>query len=511
MRALTQGSLFTGILGFEQGFGDHFEPRWCAEVDKFCNKIIALRAPGAPNLGDVTTVQRPEPVDVISFGSPCQDLSVAGRRAGLDGARSGLFFEAARIINQCRPTFAVWENVPGAFSSDAGRDFWMVLYTLRELGAHDVAWRVFDSQYAGVPQQRRRIYLVADFRGRRAGEILFDPEGCGGHPAPFGETREGLARSLTRGSSNAGVNEPGRRHEDDFNLVSAHAPTQEASGRGFARTGESRGQDPLVIGSRPLAATRESGGEGNRNHRGDDGTETYVMQERAVSDNPDAGPQSKGYRQGAAYTLEARQSAQRVAQTVSSKWAKGSGGPSGDEIQNLVPATYTIQDAREGVDSKGQNGVGAPRSDTAYTLDTLATQAVAITGQRTHALTSEGADASEDGSGRGTPMVLVQNSRSEVREMKRHGAVTGNSGAQQTHYASAGSTIRRFTPLECERLQGFPDGWTCLCLPLEAWAEAPAWAMERCKCPDGPRYRALGNAVTATVPRWLASRIAACF
>jgi len=473
----THGSLFTGIGGFEHGFGDYAEARWCAEVDKFCNRIIALRAPGVPNLGDVTCIQRPEPVDVVSFGSPCQDLSVAGRRAGLDGARSGLFFEAARIINQCRPSFAVWENVPGAFSSDAGRDFWMVLYTLRELGAHDVAWRVFDSQYAGVPQQRRRIYLVADFRGRRAGEILFDPEGCSGHPSPFGAEEEGPAATLTRGTSRAGVNEPGRRSEDDGNLAV----------------------------ERPLGSNATGGFRFDLDH------DTYVMQEGVVRENTEAGPQGRGDSLGPAYTLEARHHAQIVAQTVSSKWAKGSGGPSGDEIQNLVPATYLIQDARPGVDAKGQNGVGARRSDTAYTLDTLATQAVAITGQRMSALTSEGADASEDGSGRGTPIVFdpQQVTNPDNRSQGRaKGSYALN--AKGTMSVARGATIRRFTPLECERLQGFPDGWTCLCMPLEAWVEDPCAAMFACKCPDGPRYRALGNAVTTTVPRWLAPRIAAC-
>lgn len=479
MRQLTHGSLFTGILGFEQGMGDYFAPSWCAEVDKFCNKIIALRAPGVPNLGDVTAIQHPEPVDVVSFGSPCQDLSVAGRRAGLDGARSGLFFEAARIINQCRPSFAIWENVPGAFSSDAGRDLWMVLYTLRELGANDVAWRVFDSQYAGVPQQRRRIYLVADFRGRRAGEILFDPEGCGGHPSPFGAEGEGPARTLTRGSSRAGVNPPGRHLEDDYNLVA-----------------------------------RAVGRHANAD-RGDDVGSGLV-----------------------------------VASAMTSKWAKGSGGPAGDEIQNLVPVVanrrggfgwsqredglsptlqtqggshqgapdvtpYVIQDAREGVDSKGQNGVGARRSDTAYTLDTLATQAVAFEPRHfTRGKAPLTAQAGADGRGDSAQYaVFVQNSRSEVREMERHGALAAaNLGdtAQQVHYMRAGSTIRRFTPLECERLQGFPDGWTCLCMPIEAWAADPGAAMFACRCPDGPRYRALGNAVTANVPRWLASRLAGC-
>lgn len=405
MRQLTHGSLFTGILGFERGFeAAGFETLWCSEVDKFCNKVIAKRAPGVPNLGDVATIQRPAAVDVLTFGSPCQDLSVAGRRAGLGGARSSLFFEAARVINQCRPAFAVWENVPGAFSSDLGRDFWMVLYTLRELGAHDVAWRVFDSQYAGVPQQRTRIYLVADFRGRRAGEILFEPEGCSGHPSPFEPTWQDLAGTVAGGAYGTG-----RRTEDDPNLIHAQ----------------------LVA--------------------------------RALTSHPDR--------------------------------------------QDATVDTYVIQDARAGVEAKGQNGVGARRSDTAYTLDTLATQAVAITGQRMSALTSEGADASEDGSGRGTPMAFqtrfARNGRGAPREVAPDlQAQSGEDGrGDGANWLHRGSTIRRFTPVECERLQGFPPGWTCLC-----GAECDIWS---CKCADGPRYRALGNAVTTTVPAWIAPRMAA--
>lgn len=161
---LTHGSLFTGIGGFELGLGANgFETLWASEIDKHCNRVLDARFPKVVNIGDVTTINRPASVDVISFGSPCQDLSVAGRRAGFEGARSGLFFEAARVIDECQPTFAIWENVPGAFSSNTGRDFWAALDILVQLGARNVGWRVFDSQYARVPQQRRRIYLVADF------------------------------------------------------------------------------------------------------------------------------------------------------------------------------------------------------------------------------------------------------------------------------------------------------------------------------------------------------------
>ncbi|MBO1680405.1 DNA cytosine methyltransferase [Bittarella massiliensis (ex Durand et al. 2017)] len=174
-------------------------------------------------LGDVTRINGAEiePVDVITFGSPCQDLSIAGKQAGLDGERSGLFFEATRIIREMReatdneyPTFAVWENVPGAFSSAGGEDFRAVLQELAAVAGETVsiprpagrwltageivgdgcsiAWRILDAQYWGVPQRRRRIYLVADFDGHRAAEILFDrsrlPRSFGAGRAPAAVT-----------------------------------------------------------------------------------------------------------------------------------------------------------------------------------------------------------------------------------------------------------------------------------------------------------------------------------
>jgi DNA (cytosine-5)-methyltransferase 1 len=168
------------------------------------------------HLGDITKVNgaRVAPVDIITFGSPCQDLSTAGRQAGLDGSRSGLFHEAVRIITEMRnatnekqPRFAVWENVPGAFSSNKGTDFQIVLHELckitepkapavaipkagwppagqlTDVGSGSIAWRTIDAQFHGVPQRRRRIILVCDFTGQCAGKILFKPEGLPGYPA----------------------------------------------------------------------------------------------------------------------------------------------------------------------------------------------------------------------------------------------------------------------------------------------------------------------------------------
>lgn len=223
---MTLGSLFDGSGGFPlAGALSGIRPVWAAEVEPYPIAVTRSRFPMMQHLGSVTEVHgdKVQPVDVITFGSPCQDLSVAGKRAGIhDGQRSNLFFEAIRIIKEMRaatngryPTFAVWENVPGAFSSNQGDDFRCILQEFVEIcgngtvprpdkgkwksagevvgDGYSVAWRQLDAQYWGVPQRRKRIYLVADFAGGRAGEILFEREGMQGHPAACGTTGQGAA------------------------------------------------------------------------------------------------------------------------------------------------------------------------------------------------------------------------------------------------------------------------------------------------------------------------------
>ena len=189
--------------------------------------------------GDVSKLDGAKlpPVDIITFGSPCQDMSVAGRRAGLDGSRSNLFYEAVRIVREMRkatngekPRYIVWENVPGAFSSNGGEDFKAVLDTIRRVkdpeadtprparwpnagcvlaDDHSVAWRVFDAQYWGVPQRRKRIYLVADLAGQRAGKVLFESEGLSGYTPQGFRSWQGSAGTVEEGSHPAGVGTDG--------------------------------------------------------------------------------------------------------------------------------------------------------------------------------------------------------------------------------------------------------------------------------------------------------------
>ncbi len=211
---LTLGSLFDGSGGFPLGgLLAGVTPIWASEIEPFPIRVTTKRLPAMKHYGDVSRLNGAElpPVDIITFGSPCQDMSIAGRRAGLDGSRSGLFHEAIRIIKEMRsatdgayPRYIVWENVPGAFSSNGGADFRSVLEEIcriKDGEAHvpaadrwksageilaadySVAWRVFDSQYWGVPQRRKRIYLVADFAGQRAPDILFKSDGLSGYSA----------------------------------------------------------------------------------------------------------------------------------------------------------------------------------------------------------------------------------------------------------------------------------------------------------------------------------------
>lgn len=228
------GSLFDGSGGFPlAGSINGIEPAWASEIEPYPLKVTANRFPAMKQLGDVTKISGAEiePVDVITFGSPCQDMSVAGKRIGIhDGERSVLFFEAIRIIKEMRgatngkyPRFAVWENVTGALSSNEGGDFRDVLQAFCEVqgetvavpeppkgkwkpagcivgDGYSIAWRVYNAQYWGVPQRRKRIYLIADFGSERAGEILFERESMRGDPAEIGETWEGAAAHAEGGS-----------------------------------------------------------------------------------------------------------------------------------------------------------------------------------------------------------------------------------------------------------------------------------------------------------------------
>jgi len=189
---LTHGSLFTGVGGFDMGAElAGIETLWQCEIDKNPTKVLERKWPTVTRYTDVCQVKGNEiaPVDIISFGSPCQDLSVAGKRAGLTGSRSSLYHEAIRITKEMRdatnnqyPRFIIWENVRGALSSNAGRDFNTAIQEMAKLGAMDISYRLVNACRFGVPQRRVRVFLVADLDGFCAGKILTESESLLWHP-----------------------------------------------------------------------------------------------------------------------------------------------------------------------------------------------------------------------------------------------------------------------------------------------------------------------------------------
>ncbi|EOU1127450.1 DNA cytosine methyltransferase [Clostridium perfringens] len=234
-KTLTLGSLFDGSGGFPLGgVLAGITPIWASEIEPFPVRVTTVRFPNMKHYGDISNMNGAdvEPVDIISFGSPCQNLSVAGKREGLDGDRSSLFYEAIRIVKEMRektngkyPRYIVWENVPGAFSSNKGEDFKAVLNEIckvkdeqvsvpkpakwenagRIMGdGFSIAWRLLDAQYWGVPQRRQRIYLVADFDGGSAGKILFESEGLSGYSAQGFKSWQNAANGITEGVGETG-------------------------------------------------------------------------------------------------------------------------------------------------------------------------------------------------------------------------------------------------------------------------------------------------------------------
>ena len=437
------GSLFSGIgagdLGLERA---GMTVAWQAEINKHCCRVLERHWPEVPNLGDVRDIRlrepicpkrsgqatepsaatqgavgrdgqgRLSPVDLVVGGFPCQDVSVAGKRAGLHGERSGLWFEFQRILRALRPRWALIENVPGLLSSHQGRDFATILDGLGECGFGGIAWAILDSRHWGVAQRRRRVFVVCGPSRRGVEQVLSLCEGCGGHPAPRREAREDVAASLGGGTYGAG-----RRSEDDPNLVLAY--------------GGNRTSGPIEV----AAALQAHGGPHGRQ---DFASETFIL----------------------AHTLRAE-----------------GFGASEDGMGRGTPLTV-IQDVR-GVRDKAQNGIGVQESETMYTLDGVSQHAAAF----------------------------IERSRRDGRDFDSQTELAyaltnpGSGGRTHSRQLYDGTTVRRLTPVECERLQGLPDGWTCTC---GADDDLPA-----CRCADGPRYRALGNAMTMPVLEYLGRRIMA--
>lgn len=434
------------------------------------------------HLGDITKINGAEieVVDVITGGSPCQDLSIAGKRAGLAGARSGLFMEQVRIVKEMRehdrksgrtgdmvrPRFMVWENVPGAFSSNKGQDFAAVLEEIIRIaepeapdikvpekgwntwgGYHDevggrwsVAWRVHDAQHWGVPQRRRRISVVADFGGDTAGEILFERKSVSGYPAESGTARERLAGNAESGSSYA------------------------VRIRGGCDGG----------GKGALVQEDKSGTLGT----GNDQT-IFCLQGNGIDRADTAGCNGKGWREDTSHTLNA--SAHVPCAVLDMSHAC-------DVIRDCGEVSPSLQ-TRMGT---GGNQVPLTYQQTTGTLSPGA-----------HAGSYNGQDAYND--------MLVCGATPDVAHALRAKALYAYREDMET-YPVQNMVVRRLTPMECERLQGFPDGWTDIGEWYDSQTGEGYWVDslgKRHKTADSPRYKALGNSIALPFWDFLAKRISA--
>ena len=469
------------------------------------------------HLGDITKINGADvpPVNVIIGGSPCQDLSVAGRREGLKGERSGLFMEQIRIIKEMRseseqsgatdvqPRYMVWENVPGAFSSNKGQDFKAVLeetigvvekenkpdIPIPDGGWHysgcivgdgfSVAWRVFDAQFWGVPQRRRRIALVADFGGFTAPEILFERKGVFGNITQSGTPWKEFAAAL---AERFGTADKGRTNTTDAVVFNGENITSK----------ENRSNPKIGDPCHTLNATGS-----NR---------CYCIQGNAIDRADAAGCNGRGWTEGVSYTLN-------TVDRPAVYDARGNGD--GETVpaitydhENRV-TDYTALCVRERCGCEGggkgvliqnnKSGALAANNDQfiLHPIVCMATQqggAEIRTDDKSPTLT-----AAAGMSGNNQPVIAIDRAAFNQGENALYEPKISEDGINSTLTAKGPSavcqnTVRRLTPLECERLQGFPDGWTDIGDYIDTKGK-------KRKTSDSARYKALGNSIA--LPSWV--------
>ena len=521
MNKLTLGSLFDGSGGFPLGgLLCGITPVWASEIEPFPIRVTTKRLPFMKHYGDVSRMDggKIEPVDVITFGSPCQDMSIAGKRAGLDGSRSNLFYEAMRIVKEMRcatdgkyPRYIVWENVPGAFSSNKGADFQSVLEKICSVKGYEIhtprperwanageivaddfslAWRVFDAQYWGVPQRRKRIYLVADFAGGSAGKILFESEGVSGYTPQGFRPWQGTAGTFEEGAGASGcvcLNDQGGSR---MNVTEDVAATLRA---------ENHGHPPCVIGSAGFctehsAQARGIGYEEETSPTLRAGTVPAAVYENHSQDTRYTGPLETAPTVNATYGMGGNNQPFVVETPKTLKIRSGcDGGGKGALLQENKSATLGCSNDQTvfvpkvyGICSKQSHSMlsdnphsGFYEADTSRCLDRSGGNptcnqggmaVVAVQGSmigRADKNGPQGSGVNEDVSftldaadrhavaycmttGTYTQMLKEQSPSLMARDYKDPPVVNET----EPEYI-----VRRLTPTECARLQGFPDWW----------------------------------------------------
>lgn len=531
---LTLGSMFSGIGGFElvaSWYG--IEPIWASEIESAPISITKRHFPNMKHLGDITKINGAEiePVDIITFGSPCQDLSVAGKRGGMvfkcqscghkwdyattygvetvcpkcdseeiERTRSSLFTEAIRIIKEMReatngshPTWAIWENVPGALSSNDGMDFRAVLQSFADTeipmpgsgrwanaglvrgGRCDVGWRILDAQFWGVPQRRKRVFVVADFRGQRATEVLFKPESLRGYFAPGGTQRKG-----TSGDAESSLVYPSvartlaARHDSSPCADRGQNFVYDCRGNGDGRTaptltiGQDHVRDFTAIAftandhgadAGSVSPTLRAGGH-DKSHANGGVVPAICIAGNTIDRKPENGGNGVGAQEELAYTLT---SIDRHAVAV---FMAGQGAKAGSIAYSETTAP-TLKGAGSGTNQTPTVAFGfkayghyeqTDKSKTIMACDDI------TTGDLITSIDCRNLNENENISG--------------TLQAKESGGYSLN----YTNPVRQGRTVRRLTPVECERLQGYPDNWT-------------KYGHDGKEISDSARYKACGNSL----------------
>jgi DNA (cytosine-5)-methyltransferase 1 len=443
-----------------------------SEIEPFPSAVLAHHWPDVPNLGDMTKYEQwPDTLrfDLLCGGTPCQAFSVAGLRKGLDDPRAQLSLNFVEIAAKYRPKWLVWENVPGVFSSEGGADFASLLAALtgREVcvtadgwgnsghiegipEAYGIAWRVFDAQFAGVPQRRRRIFLVGYLGDwRRAAAVLFERHSMQGNPPPSREKREGTAEGSGSRSHWSGGPHPSLNQSHNNGGIGMS--NQEL----FSQEGA--GLVPDITG--PITAGMSKG------MRGTEGVDSNWMIPEVAN----------------------------CLQTTCDDYS------SADGFNMIAHPTFCIAEKIIGrQDHNGGNGRGF-QEGIAYTLNTIAAPAVAFAQNSRDELREmpiAGCLAAEPGMKQQSFVAYGVGEKPDTAHCLRSGASKADKH-ESTTYVKQHTQVRRLTPTECELLQGFPDGHTSI-----PWRNKPAG-----ECPDGPRYKAIGNSWAVPCFRWIAQRI----
>lgn len=434
-------SLFAGVGGFDLGM-EQAGHECVAQVewDKNAAGVLKHRWPNVPLFCDVSKVTADDlpDADFITYGFPCQDLSVAGKRKGLDGKRSGLFYEATRLIRElrsrgCGLRFAVAENVGGLFSADDGLALARCIRELLDCGACETGWRLLDSQYFGVAQRRKRVFIVLDFGGESVDEILAITESLPGHPPPSREAGKGTA-----GDAGSGF------------TASSFGGYEQGCGTLRSQGGDlGGGSETLAVNAAFSDGSQTSSSLTTRCHNQfmpDKGNFCAVIQAQEPT----------------AFGCDLSQKAEGIGYTK-------------EVAPCIAPGTH----AGHGSHVVSWNGDTTPK----------ASEDVSVT------LRSQ-----QGGEGVG---VAFHASQDPIHSEEHSPALGSNAtiGYQQN------LTVRRLTPIECERLQGFPDNWTAE--KMELILEGNEWKAtgKVVKQADGPRYKQMGNAVTVNVAKWIGKQI----